>query len=120
MAFCIGRKCRNINACQNRCRGWFASQPDLERGCRKACKTDYDLTKGDFLCSGKWLDQAAVMGAYGYDPCPGLGIELQDYLDPTGQRQAEAEQAKNVEPWLLIGAALIVVGLMVIVVLRRK
>lgn len=120
MAFCIGRRCKNVNRCQDRCGGWFGAQPDIERACKKACRADYDLTREEFLCSGNWIDQAIVIGGYGYDPCLGSGMSVENYLDPLNQREAEKEQATNVQPWLIGGAALVVIALIVLVILKRK
>lgn len=120
MAFCIGNRCGNVNRCQDRCGGWFGAQPDIERACKKACRANYDLTKEQFLCSGNWIEQAVVIGAYGYDPCPNSGIDLPGYLDPLNQRQAEKDQVQNVQPWLIGGVALVVIALIVLVILKRK
>ena len=106
--FC-GKKCE----CKRRCRSWFGMQPDLERACENACKGNTGLQREDFLCSGQYVDEQLVMGAYGYDPCPASEVVIDDYLDPTKQREQNQERMKSLQPLflgllLLIGAGLAV------------
>lgn len=107
MGFCIGGAWCRTQDCKERCKGWFAGQPELERACKNACKAKSSLTKQDFLCSGNWVAQQIVFAAYGYDPCPGDEINIEDYFDPLDDRSREDEKRESLQPVIyVIGAAL--------------
>lgn len=112
--FC-GKKCK----CRRRCKSWFSLMPEVERGCRKRCGSgDISFAKQDYLCGGDVDEQLLIM-AYGYDPCSG-GVELEDVLDPLNsaeQGQRDYERYKDV---LVIGAALLFIGIVAAVVILSK
>jgi hypothetical protein len=105
MGFCIGGKACRRQACKDRCKGWFGAQPDVERACKNACKSNSSLEKEDFLCSGNWIDQRILMAAYGYDPCEGDQTTIGGFLDPTdqiGQSEKQMEATWDLLPYLFI------------------
>ncbi len=103
--FC-GKKCR----CKQNCKSWFGLQPDLERACVNACKSNSGLSRDEFLCSGKYIDEEVLIGAYGYDPCEG-GVSIEDYLDPLGDRENDKEKLKSLMPVYIGLGILILVGI---------
>ena len=103
--FC-GKKCK----CKRNCKSWFGLQPDLERACINACKNNTGLQKDQFLCSGQYVDEAVIIGAYGYDPCSG-GISVEDYLDPLDDREGDQAKLKNLMPVYIGLGLLILVGI---------
>lgn len=118
MGFCIGGKWCRRQKCNQRCKSWFGLQPDIERACRNACKSNSSLDKDDFLCTGKYLDEQVIMGAYGYDPCAATDINIEDYLDPL-DTQAENEQRLNTLMPLFIILA-IGITLAILFLIKRK
>lgn len=115
MSLFCGKKCK----CKRRCKGWFGLMPDLERACKNACKTQDNLTKDEFLCSGNWVNQQVVMAAYGIDPCANDEITIDDFLDPLGDREAEAEKLEGLNDLFVILAILIAAGLGVLFFTRK-
>lgn len=111
MAFCIGYKGCKRAQCKQRCKGWFGAQPDIERACKNACGSDYNLPKDGFLCSGNWIEDAIVISAYGYDPCLNSGASFEDIYDPLGDRQREDEELKRFQPVILGGAFLVLAAM---------
>ncbi|MEZ4991897.1 MAG: hypothetical protein R2824_15860 [Saprospiraceae bacterium] len=114
MSLFCGKKCE----CKRRCKSWFGLQPDLERACKNACKGNTGLTKEQFQCSGKYVDEAALILAYGYDPCSG-GVSAVDVLDPTGSAEYEAEKMDSLQGTFLILGLLILAGLGVLYFMRK-
>ena len=98
MPFCIGYKGCKRAQCKQRCKGWFGAQPDIERACKNACGSDYNLTKEGFLCSGNWIEEAIVIAAYGYDPCPNSGVDVTQVFDPLGDREREDKELQRFQP----------------------
>lgn len=118
MGFCIGGKaCRRLD-CKERCKSWFALQPELEKACKNACKSNSSLEQQDFLCSGKYVSEQVIMLAYGYDPCAG-GVTMDDVLDPTGSMEYEAEKLDKLGNTFILLGALIAVGLAVLYFMRK-
>lgn len=113
--FC-GKKCR----CQRRGKSYFSGQPDLERAFSKACDGNTDLERDDFLCSGKYMDQRAIILNYGYDPCVGDNITVQNVLDPTNQRDENNADFKSSLPVIGVIGGLIAVGIIVLYFINRK
>lgn len=116
MGFLCGKTCE----CKRRCKSWFSSQPDTERACKNACKDNSGLTREEYLCSGNYADQAAYILQYGFDPCPGDGINFENtVVDPGGtQADQRAEQWQRMAPVLLV--LLVFVGWALSVYLKRK
>lgn len=114
---CLGYKsCKKLH-CRKRCKSWFGAQPDLERACRGACDGNYNLaTREEFLCNGEYIDPRVVMSAYGYDPCSGADATIEEFFDPTGERQQEEEKQKTLWPVLI--ALLLLVGVSVFFLIR--
>lgn len=111
--FC-GKKCE----CKRRCKSWYGLQPDLEKACKNACKSNTGLTKEQFQCSGQYVDEQALILAYGYDPCAG-GVSIEEVLDPTGSQDYEAEKLDKLGSTFLLLGILIILGLGVLYYLRR-
>lgn len=110
---CFGyTSCKKLH-CRQRCKGWFGAQPDIERACKGACNSgSYNLASADeFLCGGKWVNEAVMFGAYGYDPCPNSTATLEGYLDPLGNREEEKARQSSLTP-IAIGLGLLVVAAM--------
>lgn len=108
-----GDKCK----CRRRCDGWFGLAPELARSCRRMCNSgNTSFTKEEYLCT---VSEADVIRRYGYDPCPGRGMTVLDFADPTGEipRSEEQEAAKRqqIDDAMIIGAVLIVIALIVFV-----
>lgn len=120
MGFCLGGKWCRTQDCKERCKGWFAGQPELERSCKNACKQNSDLQKQDFLCSGNWVDQQIVFQAYGYDPCPNDGIGLDDFLDPLDDRGRDDQKRKNLQPLILIIGAILFFAVAALIYVKMK
>lgn len=111
--FC-GKKCE----CKRRCKSWFGLQPDLEKACKNACKSNTSLTKEQFQCSGQYVDEQALILAYGYDPCAG-GVTAEDVLDPLGTQEYEAEKLDSMKGTFLILGLLILAALGVLYYVRK-
>jgi len=71
------------------------------------------------MCGGKYIDEAAFMRQYGFDPCPG-GATMDELLDPLNDRAAQQKQFQDIAPLLWGVLALILVALAVLYFLRRK
>ena len=120
MPFCIGGPgCRRAK-CKQRCKSWFGAQPDIERACKNACGSNSSLTKEGFLCSGNYIEQAVLMSAYGYDPCPGSGATLEDFFDPLGDRDREQQQLTELQPLILGGGLLVLAALVVLFIVAKR
>ena len=118
MGFCIGgNACRRL-ACKERCKSWYGLQPDLEKACKNACKGNSSLTKEDFQCSGKYVDEQALILAYGYDPCAG-GVSVEEILDPLDSQGQAAEKLESLSGTFLLLGILIMAGLAVLYYMRR-
>lgn len=117
---CIGgRSCRRYD-CRQRCKAWFGGMDELERACKGRCNGDStSFTKDDFLCSGNWVDDANIILAYGYDPCPGSGSSAEDVLDPLGDRKREDERLKQIKPIVIAAFILIAAALGILYVMRK-
>jgi len=115
---CLGYKsCKKLH-CRQRCKSWFGAQPDLERACDAACSGNYNLaTKDEFLCTGNYVDRRVVMSAYGYDPCSGQDATIEEFYDPTGEKQQEAERTQML--WPIVIALLVLVGITGFFLMRR-
>jgi hypothetical protein len=118
MGFCIGGKACRRQDCKERCKSWYGLQPDLEKACKNACKSNSSLTKEQFQCSGKYVDEQALILAYGYDPCNG-GVSIDQVLDPTGSSVYQAEKLESLSNTFLLLGILIAAGLAVLYYLRR-
>jgi len=120
MPFCIGRTACKRAECKQRCKSWFGAQPDIERACKNACGSNYNLAKEDFLCSGNYIEQAVMIAAYGYDPCPNSGISIDDYFDPLGDRERDDERFQQLQPVVLGGGLLVLAALVVLFMVARS
>lgn len=120
MPLCVGRKGCKRAECKQRCKGWFGAQPDIERSCKNACGSDYNLTKEGFLCSGNWVEDAILIQAYGYDPCPNSGSSIEDIFDPLGDRDRQDQELENYTPVLIGAGALLLIGMVVFVFIAVK
>lgn len=121
MGFCIGGKWCRTQECKERCKGWFAGQPELERSCKNACKVNHSLNKSDFLCSGDWIDQQIVFAAHGYDPCPGDGVVIDEYFDPLNDRGREDQKNENLRPviYLVVAALFFAVAAFIYIKMKK-
>jgi hypothetical protein len=106
--------------CKNKCEGTF-SHPGTVAQCKGHCKSstffknnflDGDITKEEFLCSGKWIDIQTHMLETNVDPCPNDGITLDALLDPTKQSEKSKEKLEDFTPILAGGGVLICLLLM--------
>ena len=120
MPLCIGRKACKRAACKQRCKSWFGAQPDIERACKNACGSNYNLTKEDFLCSGNYIEEAIMIAAYGYDPCPGAGTTIEQYLDPLGDREREDTKLQELQPVILGGGLMVLAALVILFMVVRS
>ncbi|MCB0653951.1 MAG: hypothetical protein KDC85_21920 [Saprospiraceae bacterium] len=120
MGFCLGGKWCRTQDCKERCKGWFGAQPDIERSCKNACKTNSGLTKDDFLCSGNWIDQQIVFAAYGYDPCAGDNTTIEDYFDPLDDRAREDAKPEKYKDLIIIVAAILLLALAALIYVKMK
>ncbi|MCB9296296.1 MAG: hypothetical protein H6559_24740 [Lewinellaceae bacterium] len=107
-----GHKCK----CRRRCDGWFGLAPALADSCRRLCNSGRtEFTKEEYLCDE--INEVDVMRHYGYDPCPGRGLTLMGYTDPTGEiprsQEQAAMQAEQLDNAMILGAVLIIIALMV-------
>lgn len=115
MSLFCGKNCK----CNQHAKGFFPGQPDLRQGFRNACIAKPSLTKEEYLCGGKYVDEATIMLTYGYDPCAG-GKSIGDILDPTNQRaENNADFQQSLPVFVGIGA-LIVVALIALYFINRK
>lgn len=120
MPICIGREACKRAKCKQRCKSWFGAQPDIERACKNACGSNYNLAKDDFLCSGNYIEQAVIIGAYGYDPCLGSGISVEDFFDPLGDRDREDEKLQQLQPVILGGGLLVLAALVILFIVVKS
>lgn len=70
------------------------------------------------MCSGKYIDEAAFIRAYGIDPCE-AGASLESVLDPLNDRDAQKQQFQDIAPFLWGILALILIALVVLYFLRK-
>ncbi|PHN06165.1 hypothetical protein [Flavilitoribacter nigricans] len=110
MAWCFNnKKCQAKDACRKRCKSFFPGQKTLRKGCESLCKTGFtDFGKEEYLCSGKYVDEAAVMLEFGYDPCLTSGPTIPDILDPTDTAGQAERNYERLEP-VYIGLGLLIV-----------
>ena len=115
MAICFNNaKCKAKASCKKRCKSFFPSQKTLRQGCESLCKTGITgFTKDDYLCSGKYASEAAVMLEFGYDPCFG-GQTLEEVLDPTDTAGQAEENFKRLTPVFVALGALILIALFIL------
>lgn len=94
------RKSERRNQCYGRCRTWFFNRPELIDPCKDACYNHDGLTKDEFLCSGRFLDEAEYIRKYRQDPCPGIGYTLEEILGtvPTPEAPPPAAPAPYTPP----------------------
>lgn len=90
--------------------------PDTERACQNACKGNPNIQKDDFLCSGNYADQRAFIIQYGFDPCPGDDITVENtVIDPEGAlSERENEKWERLRPVLGVLAILVFVALFIL------
>lgn len=93
--------------------------PELERGFTKACDSNHRITREQYLCSGKYIDQKQVMLMYGYDPCEG-GPSWSEVLDPLATKEENNQDFESSTPIFIGIGALIVVGLVILWLVNRK
>lgn len=120
MPLCVGRKACKRAECKQRCKSWFGAQPDIERACKNACGSNSSLTKEDFLCSGNYIDDAIMIAAYGYDPCPNSGTSIEDLFDPLGDRDREDEKLQELQPAIIGGGILVLAALVILFIVARS
>jgi hypothetical protein len=116
MSLFCGDKCK----CTRRGKSYFSGLPELERGFSKACDSNSKITKEEYLCSGRYIDQAQVILMYGYDPCPNNGVTPAQVLDPLNTQKSSADAAKQAQPMYLGIGILIAVGLLILWLINRK
>jgi len=115
MSIFCGKNCK----CTQKSKGFFPGQPDLQKGYRNACIGNNGLTKQDYLCSGKYVDEKVIMLAYGYDPCAG-GASIDQILDPTNSAEREQENLKQLTPLFIILGIAVVVGLAAFLIMAKR
>lgn len=120
MPFCIGGKACKRAECKQRCKSWFGAQPDIERACKNACGSNYNLTKDEFLCSGNYIEDAVMIAAYGYDPCPHSGASVEGLFDPLGDRDREDRKLKELQPFILGGGLMVLAALIILLFVVRS
>lgn len=116
MSLFCGDKCK----CKRRGKGYFSGLPELERGFGKACDSNSNISKEEYLCSGLWVDQGQVMLMYGFDPCPKSGSSMIDILDPLKSREENNQDFQESQPIFIGIAVLIVAGLLILWFVNRK
>lgn len=115
MSLFCGKKCE----CRRRGKGYFSGLPELERGFGKACDSNTNISREEYLCSGQWVDQKQVMMMYGYDPCPN-GASWLDFADPGNSREENNQDFAESQPIFIGLGVLIVAALLVLWLLNRK
>lgn len=115
MSIFCGKNCK----CNQKAKGLFPGQPDLAKGFRNACIGNNNLTKDEYLCSGRYVNEQTIMLSYGYDPCSG-GKSIGEVLDPTNQRAENNQDFQDTLPILIGIGVLIVAGLITLYLLNRR
>jgi hypothetical protein len=115
MSIFCGDRCK----CKRRGKGYFSGMPELERGFGKACDAKPSLTREEYLCSGKFIDEAQVMLMYGFDPCSG-GKNWDQVLDPGNTREENNQDFQSSKPIFIGLGVLIVVGLLILWLVNKK
>lgn len=115
MSIFCGKTCK----CTQKSKGFFPGQPDLQKGYRNACIGNNSLSKEDYLCSGKYVDEKVIMLAYGYDPCAG-GVNIGQVLDPTNSAEREQENLKQLTPLFIVLGVAVVVGLLAFFLIAKR
>lgn len=113
MAICLGNKrCQAKAACKKRCKSYFPSQKTLRKGCENLCKTgSTDFEKNQYLCSGKYVDEQAVMFEFGYDPCLASGPTIEETFDPTDTAGQAERNFERMQPVFIGLGVLILIAL---------
>jgi hypothetical protein len=120
MAFCIGGKWCRAQECKNRCKSWFGQQPDVERQCKALCNNNISFSREEFLCSGKYVDDALIILSYGYDPCTESGASVQDILDPLNGRERQDQELEKFTPVIIGGGLLVFAALVILIIVIRS
>jgi hypothetical protein len=103
--------------CKNKCEGSF-SHPGTVAQCKGHCKSstffknnflDGDISKEEFLCSGKWIDIQTHMLQTNTDPCPDDGLTLEDILTPIDEGEERREKIQDYSPILIAGGVFILI-----------
>jgi hypothetical protein len=115
MSLFCGKNCK----CTQKSKAAFPGQPDLQKGYRNACIANNSLTKQEYLCGGKYVDEQTIMLTYGYDPCIG-GKSLPDVWDPTNERKENNEDFNQSLPVFIGIGALLVIALIVLYFVNRR
>ncbi|AEE53729.1 hypothetical protein Halhy_5906 [Haliscomenobacter hydrossis DSM 1100] len=115
MSLFCGKTCK----CTQKSKGYFPGQPDLQKGFRNACVGNNALSKEEYLCSGKYVDEQTIMLAYGYDPCSG-GKSIGDVLDPTRSAETEQENLEQLTPVFIILGIGVIVGIIAFVIIAKR
>lgn len=116
MSLFCGDKCK----CKRRGKAYFSGLPELERGFGKACDSNSNLTREEYLCSGKYIDQVQAMAMYGLDLCPKDAVTFDIFADPTGSKQESNQDFKESQPIFIGLGVLIVAGLLILWLVNRK
>jgi len=115
MSIFCGKACK----CTQKAKGFFPGQPDLQKGFRNACIANESLSKQDYMCGGKYVDERVVMLAYGYDPCAG-GASIPDILDPTKSAEREDANIRQLTPLFIVLGVAVVIGLVAFIILSKR
>lgn len=118
MAICVGGKWCRRQECRKRCESWFGTMPDVADACKSACHNSTSFTREQFLCSGKYIDKATVIARYKYDPCPGQGLTVEDFLDPLNDREREDRKLSEYGPVIAAIGFMLLSGLIIISISR--
>lgn len=113
----MGLFCGKICQCKRRAKSWFAGMPDLTDAAIAACKDNKGLSREEFLCSGKYVDQRNVILKFGFDPCLGDDIDFGDTI--AGQAAGEDDQQwERLKP-IVYGLSLLIAAAVAVFFIRK-
>lgn len=113
----MGLFCGKTCQCKKRCKATFPTNDDLRKGCENYCKADNAFNVADYPCNIAGFNDASFIANYGYDPCAGSGITVDDF---TGQDELEAQELlrqERLQKMVYIGVAIVVIALIVLLIM---
>lgn len=91
--------------------------PDLVDAAKAACKGNSGLSREEFLCSGRYVDQRNVILKFGFDPCLEDEIDFEDTI--AGQEAgADEEQWERLKP-IVYGLGILIVLAVAVFFIRK-
>lgn len=113
--FC-GKECQ----CKNRCEGFFPQSKELQKGCKNACRSGYDVqSREDYLLN--FVGETESIENFNTDPdttnnitrCSLPGAELDPVCNPG------LLKAKNYT-WAYVAGGIIIISLVVVIIRRMR